>query len=256
MKSKVICFANQKGGVAKSTSCINTGSALKKKGKRVLYVDMDPQADTTDGLGIDADSLEETIYDVLKGTARAEDVILSTDRGDVLAGSIEMSTADLDFNVLGKEHLLQKAISSVRENYDYVLVDTPPTLGFSTIASLSAADWLVVPCSPSKWSNKALTKLFESVSLVREYTKGCNLKIAGVLVTMTDSRTNNAKLNEELSEIIAESMRIEVFHTKIPYSVRVNESVNDSSDLLESSRLSKPAIAYSAFADELMERIC
>lgn len=253
-RAKIICFANQKGGVAKSTSCVNTASALTKTGQKVLAVDLDPQADTTDGFGVSDKALDSTIYETLKGECDIWDAIVETNMGDILVGSSSLIAAEREFSSTGREYMLKKLIASVVEVYDYILIDTPPELAWSTINALTASDWLVVPCSASKWSNKALVELNRTLDMIREYTNS-DLQVAGILITKLDDRTISARTNVRLTEIASNQFGMPIFETRIHKSIRVDDAFNNGQDLLVEYRDSKPAMDYITFANELSRKV-
>ncbi len=255
-RTPVISFANQKGGVAKSTSCINTASALSKHGKIVLTIDMDPQCDTTDGHGMGKAESSATILELLRGKAGPDSAICRSPLGigDVIPGSSDLAAASQMFTEIGKEHILKDAIKSIVESgiYDAVLIDTPPELGLCTTASLTASDFVVMPTTPQKWSNKALLAFYDTYQMIVRYTNP-DLKIAGILITKLDDRTNSAKANLGLTELVCKQYRIPLFESRIRKSVRVDEAFNSVEDLLERFNSSKPAIDYISFAEELMK---
>lgn len=260
----VICYANQKGGVAKTTSCINTASALTKRGKNVLVVDMDPQANATRGMGLDpnADSEEDkmNLYELFRAVAAGEpcdahDAIAVTERGDVLKGSGDLFLAESDFIATpGREHMLRKLLEGIKSEYDYILVDTGPNLGWGVLNGLTASNYVIVPCSPNLWSNEGILRLGKTINLIKEFCNP-NLQVLGILITNSEGSTNAAKRNIELTATIGEASGVEVFETVIPHGTKANDANTDSVDLLTAAPLSKPAIAYGAFADELLKKV-
>lgn len=250
--TRTIVFANQKGGVAKTTSTINTASALEKMGKKVLLVDMDPQGDLTDGVGVDSEEAEFTVYEVMKSQCPARDAIVNAMVGSVLVGSIDMSMADQEFNQPGREQMLKEALCEVKDDFDFVLIDTPPALGFCTINAMTAADFLVIPSNAAKWSNKAITKLNKTIGIIHRFTNP-DLKIAGVLITNFFSQTVNSRLHSETAKAIGEAFGFDVFQTSIRRSVAVEDAQTEGRDLLDVKANSKPAEDYVGFAMELME---
>lgn len=253
-KTRTICFANQKGGVAKSTTCVNTASALTKRGYEVLVVDLDPQADSTDGFGINTKAFENTIYEVLNRQCGIHDAIVKTNMGSILVGSSDLVAAEREFVEVGREYIVRKLLEEVAGEYDFILIDTPPELAWSTINALTAAQWLVIPCTPCKWSNKALIELNRTLDMIHEYTNS-NLAVAGILITKLDDRTISAQTNVELTELASEEFDLPLFDTKIHSSIRVDDAFNNGRDLLVDYDKSRPAMDYVCFADELVGKV-
>ena len=255
----VICFANQKGGVAKTTSCINTAAALASCGRNVLVIDMDPQTNATNGLGVIVEDGQPTIINLLRNVAKGEqmdaaDAITQADGVAVLPGSSALFTADSEFIQIGKEHMLREIVEGIRDDYDYVLIDTPPNLGWNVVNALTASDKVVIPSSPTFWSNEAILNLLDSISAVRRYANP-SLEVAGILVTDAEVRTGSAKRNMDVADKIGEQCGIEPFETIIPHAVAVRESVDAGRVLVAASPLSKPAIAYKMFAEEIERKV-
>lgn len=251
---KIICFANQKGGVAKSVSCINTGSVLAIEGKRVLYVDLDPQSNVTKGFGVNDHNDRPNIFDVFNGVCSLEETIVPTPYGDVAPCSTKMGYAERVFVLPAKEWLLERALSQVRDLYDYILIDTPSSFGLLVENALTAADSVVVPVSPEKWSNTAIDDLLAEVELIRQTTND-SLDIAGILLTKVDRRTNNAKICIEITKLIAEQTGIHIFNSFIINAVKINDVLTTSQNLIGDYPTSRPAICYREFAHELERRV-
>ncbi len=254
-----ICFANQKGGVAKTTSCVNTAFALAEAGRRVLVVDMDPQTNATQGLGVQTSEGHPTVIDLLRALVkdRPEDpaaAVVAAGPVDVLPGSVELFGSDSEFTDLGKEHMLSEVLAPLRASYDYVLIDTPPNLGWNVVNALTATDLVVIPSSPTYWSNEAIVKLQRTIATVRRYSNP-RIEVAGVLVTDAEQRTTSAKANIGLVQRIADKCGIEAFDVVIPHAVAVRDSVDAGRPLLARSPLSKPATAYRMFAEEIERKV-
>lgn len=251
-----ICFANQKGGVAKTTTSVSTARALAAKGKKVLVVDTDQQANATFGLGVTVDEGAPTLFQLfeqhVRGGRKADvaSAIVHAKGVDVIPSSWELASIELSFNQLGKESMLAEILRQVDDVYDYILVDTPPNLGLAVLNALTAADWLVIPCTPTLWGNAGINELLKSVAMVTEYCQA-HVAVAGVLITDAESRTNSARANMTLSEAIADGGDFRVFDVKIPHSVKVREAADSHTDIVSMDPGSKPAIAYEAFAEEL-----
>lgn len=255
MTAKTICFANQKGGVAKSVSTINTAEALALKGRRVLCVDTDSQRNTTVGLGIDLDDDAPSVYELVKGEAALADVVVSNGAVDVVPASFALSLADIEFQrEIDRYLMLLDALAPAREAYDYILIDTPTQLGWATISSLAASDWVVIPCEPSSWSNRSMVDLNDTFVRLRKRTNP-GLKVAGILVTKCDDRTVSAKRNLAVTGALGGNFGMDVFRTRIVKSTKVDDALNDSQSLIRAYPLSKPAICYKSFADELERKV-
>ena len=254
---KVIAITNQKGGVGKTTTTVNLGVGLANSGKSVLLIDADPQGSLTVSLGIkNPDELDVSLATVMG--AVIEDEMLPEDAGiihheegvDLLPSNIELSGMETGlFNIMSREYVLRNYIDTVRKNYDYILIDCMPSLGMMTINALVASDSVIIPSQPSFLSTKGLNLLLHSINKVR---RGINpgLKIDGILFTMVDNRTNNAK-------DIIESMRsnvghnIKVFNTEIPHSVRAAECSLTGESIFSHDKSGKVAAAYEALTKEV-----
>lgn len=260
MSATTICFANQKGGVAKSTTCVSTARVLSGKGANVLVVDTDQQGNAASGLRVKRERDDAGLFELLRDLAEGDAVpdiheaIVEAYGVDLLPASWKLAKAEVEFTQLGKERMLSKLLAQVSDEYDYILVDTPPNLGYCVLNALTASDWLVVPCTPTLWGNAAINELLKTVAVVREYSNP-NLGIAGILITDAEMRTNSAQANRSLSEAIADSVDVPVFKTAIPHSVKVREALDACSDIITEGPSSKPAIAYKAFVDELAHLI-
>lgn len=253
-KAKVICFANQKGGVAKTTSCIVTSSALTKKGYKVLAIDLDPQCNTTNGMNIELVEADNTVFDALYRNTDVNDCIITTPLGDVLAGSPDLAAADKLFDDANRDFLVRGLVDQLTDVYDYILIDTPPALGWSLRNALTAAEWIVVPCNPDLWSNDAIKKLYDSYTMVHDYTNP-NIKFAGILITNLEERLNASKFNVKLTDIASTNFAIPVFETRIHKSTNVRDAFNNLEDLLTDYPQSRPAIDYQQFTDELLDKV-
>jgi chromosome partitioning protein len=246
----ILAVANQKGGVAKTTTVASLGAALAEQGRKVLIVDLDPQACLTFSLGIDPEDLDLSVHHVLtKGTAASE-VVISTDDGvDLLPATIELARAEADLLTrTGREHVLKIALEDV-DGYDWVLLDCPPSLGVLTVAALTAADAVLVPLQCETLSHRGVGQLLDTVHDVRRFTNR-GLEVWGVLPTLYDGRTNHARA---VLENISESYGLDVIEPPIPKSIRFAEAPAAGRSILATTRRHRGADAYRGVAARLTE---
>jgi chromosome partitioning protein len=245
---QVIAFANQKGGVAKTTTTLNLGVALVERGKRVLCVDLDPQSNLTMSQGIDPDDLERTMFDVLVHKTPIEEVIVRREI-DLAASSIDLAGAELALSsMIGRERALQKALLPVRGTYDYILIDTPPSLGLLTINALTASDGVIVPVQCEYLSLRGLIQLENTLTMIRENLNP-DVRIKGILPTMFDGRTLHSR---EAVEILQENFGDLVFETKIRKTIRYAEAPVKGTSVLKYDSKGNAAKAYRDLAGEVL----
>ena len=250
---KVISISNQKGGVGKTTTTCNLAAGLKEKGLRVLVIDLDPQGNLGFSVGADTDA-GATIYDVLKGDATAESAIQKTPTVEIIVSSILLSAVELEFTTTGREFLLKEAIAPLLESYDFILLDTPPTLGILTINAFTASDFIIIPMFSDIFSLQGIAQLYETVDRVKKY---CNprLAISGILLTSFNPKTHLAREIRGTAELISRDLHISVFDTFIRKSVLVGEAQSVSRSVLEYAPENNAAKDYRRFTDELLSEI-
>ncbi len=248
--AKTIAIVNQKGGVGKSTTCVNLVSALKEKGKSMLLCDFDPQANSTSGMGVDK-TLSQGVYDVLINEVPPEKVIVSTKYGDVLPSNKVLAGAGIEMIGLDRrEFRLRDALSQVADQYDYIFIDCPPSLELLTLNALCAADTLLVPVQGEYYALEGLSDLMNTVRVVK---RGMNpkLELEGVLMTMFDSRTNLAL---QVAEEVKRYFPGKVYATVIPRNVRLSEAPSHGKPINFYDRSSRGAAAYAALAEEFLKK--
>jgi len=247
--AKVIAFANQKGGVAKTTTTLNLGVALKEMGKRVLVVDLDPQGNLTMSQGMNPDAIERSMFDVLVHRVPISDVI-HTVEVDIAVASIDLAGAELALSALiGRERALEKALVEVRDRYDFVLLDTPPSLGLLTINAFVAAGGVIVPVQCEYLSLRGLVQLENTLAMVRENLNP-SVRVQGIVPTMYDGRTLHAR---EAIEILEENFGELVFQTRIRKTVRYAEAPVKGSSVLRYDPTGPAAQAYRDLAKEVLD---
>jgi chromosome partitioning protein len=247
--AKVIAFANQKGGVAKTTTTLNLAAAFAEKGHRVLCVDMDPQGNLTMSQGIDPDSLEISMYDVLVHHTSIREVIRRREV-DVACSSIDLAGAEIAMSTqIGPERSLEKALKPIMGDYDFICIDTPPSLGLLTINALTAADKVIVPVQCEYLSMRGLIQLQNTLSMIRENLNP-KVEIEGILPTLVDTRTVHAK---EAIEILEENFGDRVFASRIRKTVRFAEAPVKGMSVLKYDPDGKAAFAYRQLAKEVLD---
>src|SRR5215210_6358921 len=250
-RTTVIAVANQKGGVAKTTTVASLGTALAELGQRVLLVDLDPQACLTFSLGIDPEDLELSIHHVLtKGVSPSEVMATTEDGVDLLPATIELARAEADLLTrTGREYVIRTVIEDL-DDYDWVLLDCPPSLGVLTVAALTAASGVLIPLQCETLSHRGVGQLLDTVHDVRRFTNR-KLEVWGVLPTLYDGRTNHARA---VLENISETYSLEVLEPPIPKSIRFAEAPAAGRSILRTSRSNKGAQAYRDVAAGLLNR--
>jgi chromosome partitioning protein len=248
-KAKVIAFANQKGGVAKTTTTLNLAAAFSESGHRVLCIDMDPQGNLTMSQGIDPDTLETSMYDVLVHHMSIREVIRRREV-DVACASIDLAGAEIAMSTqIGRERSLQKALKPIMSDYDFICIDTPPSLGLLTINALTAANKVIVPVQCEYLSMRGLIQLQNTLSMIRENLNP-DVEIEGILPTLVDTRTVHAK---EAIQILEENFGDRVFASRINKTVRFAEAPVRGMSVLKYDPDGKAAFSYRQLAKEVLE---
>jgi chromosome partitioning protein len=246
--NRVIAFANQKGGVAKTTSSLNLSVAFAEKGKKVLAIDLDPQGNLTMSQGLNPDTIERSMYDVLVHKLPIEQIIHKGEI-DLAVASIDLAGAELALSsMIGRERALEKALQTVREGYDFVVIDTPPSLGLLTINALVAADGVIVPVQCEYLSLRGLVQLENTLTMIRENLNP-HVQIEGILPTMYDSRTLHSR---EALEILQENFGKLVFETRIRKTIRYAEAPVKGTSVLKYDPTGRAAEAYRELAKEVL----
>ena len=250
---RIIAVANQKGGVGKTTTSINLAACLVEKGKKVLAVDMDPQGNLTSGLGVDKDSVEKSIYELIIGEADIKEVINKEvlENLDIIPTSIDLSAAEIELiGVDDKEYILRNAIDQVKDQYDFVIIDCPPSLSMLTINAMTTADSVIVPIQCEYYALEGLSQLIHTVELVKDRLNS-KLEIEGVVFTMYDARTN---LSLQVVENVKDNLQQNIYKTIIPRNIRLAEAPSYGLPINKYDPKSTGAESYMRLADEVIER--
>ncbi len=251
--SKIYAMFNQKGGVGKTTTCANLCCAIAECGKTVLAVDFDAQSNLTSGLNINKQTLRANVYHVLMGDKGPKDVILATDTPNlyILPASIDLAGAEVEMsNVPQREIVLRKVLKDIKDDYDYIFIDCPPSLGLLSINALSAASGVVIPIQCEYYALEGVSQLINTVNLVKK-SLNPSLEVAGVIMTMYDVRTN---LSSQIVQEVRNYFGSKVFDVIIPRNVRLAEAPSYGMSILQYDRSSKGAQAYMQLAEEFIKK--
>ena len=249
---RVIAIANQKGGVGKTTTSINLSAALAEKGKKVLVIDTDPQGNTTSGLGLDKQNLENTIYELMIGECDINESIHENvfDNLDIIPSNVNLAAVEIELiDADQKEYILREAISSVKDNYDFIIIDCPPSLSMLTVNAMTTANTVLVPIQCEYYALEGLSQLVKTISLVNSRLNP-DLTIEGVVLTMYDNRTN---LSEQVAENVRSFFKDRVHKAVIPRNVTLGEAPSHGEPISLYDPRCAGAMAYLALAKEIIE---
>ena len=250
---RTIAIANQKGGVGKTTTAINLSACLAEKGKKVLAVDMDPQGNMTSGLGVDKDSVENTIYNLIIGEAKMEEVLIKDvlENLDIIPTNIDLSGAEIELlDVEEKEYIVRNEIDKIKDNYDFIIIDCPPSLSMLTINAMTTADSVLVPIQCEYYALEGLSQLMHTIDLVQQRLNP-NLLIEGVVFTMYDVRTN---LSNQVVENVRNNLDAKIYDTLIPRNIRLAEAPSYGLPINLYDSKSAGAESYRLLAKEVIDR--
>ena len=250
---RIIAVANQKGGVGKTTTAINLSSCLAEKGEKVLAVDMDPQGNMTSGLGVDKNSVENTIYDLIIGESGIEEVLRKDimKNLDIIPANIDLSAAEIELiDVEDKEYIMRNVIKDIKDNYDYIIIDCPPSLSMLTINAMTTATSVLVPIQCEYYALEGLSQLIHTVDLVRDRLNP-ELEIEGVVFTMYDARTN---LSLQVVENVKDNLHQNIYKTIIPRNIRLAEAPSYGIPINEYDPKSAGSESYMRLAEEVINR--
>ena len=249
---KVIAVFNQKGGVGKTTTNVNLSASIGQMGKKVLVLDLDPQGNSTSGYGIEKSEVETTIYEVLLNNDSIRDAIIKTefDNIDIVAAATELAGAEIEFtDIPEREYILKKAINEVKDEYDYIFVDCPPSLGMLTINCLTAVDSVLIPIQCEYYALEGVSQLMGTISLIKNRLNP-NLEIQGVVLSMFDGRAN---LSIQVVEEVKKYFKGSVYTTLIPRNVRLAEAPSHGKPVIYYDSRCKGSIAYLELAEEFID---
>ncbi len=250
---KIISFSNQKGGVGKTTTCVNMATYTAAAGKKVLLIDMDAQGNATTGLGIEKNKIKQSVYNVLIDGDDAKDNILKTEveNLEILPANIDLAGAEVELVLKSnREFVLKRALDKIKANYDYVFIDCPPSLGLVTVNALVASDSVIIPIQSEYYAMEGLTQLMNNIILIRKHFNKA-LKVDGVVLTMYDSR---ALISRQIADEIRGLFKKSVFEIVIPRNVRLSEAPSHGKPILLHDPRSNGAKAYKALTEEFLRR--
>ena len=250
---RIIAIANQKGGVGKTTTSINLSSCLAEAGKKILAIDLDPQGNTTSGLGVDKDDLENTVYELMLDECTIRESIHKTEIENLtlIPSNVNLSGAEIELlGINDKEYILKNAVDYIRDDYDFIIIDCPPSLNMLTVNAMTTADTVLVPIQCEYYALEGLSQLIHTINLVQERLNP-NLQIEGIVFTMYDGRTN---LSMQVIENVRNNLNQTIYDTIIPRGVRLAEAPSHGLPITQYDNRSTGAKAYMALAKEVIER--
>lgn len=249
--TKIITIANRKGGVGKTATAHALGAGLRRRGYRVLFVDLDSQCNLTDALGVDVKGVEASSLDVLEGSSTASEAIISTEGGDILPASPSLATSDKRIDGVGKEHRLKEALQSLGRKYDYIVIDTPPALGVLTVNALTASNSVIITAQADLYSLQGIEQLYGTIGAVKHFANK-KLTIEGILLTRYAGRSVISKDMRDNLEELSRAIGTKVFKTPIRECVAIREAQAMHTDIYTYSRKSNASKDYEAFLDEFL----
>ncbi|MBQ3047863.1 MAG: ParA family protein [Clostridia bacterium] len=250
---KIVSFANQKGGVGKTTTCINLAAYLSFMEKRVLVVDMDPQGNATSGLGVEKTQETTTLYDAISGNSALEDVIKKTaiKNLDIVPATVDLAGAEIELvSMRSREKIVKSLLQTVEAKYDYILIDCPPSLGLLTVNALTASNSVAIPIQCEFFALEGLSQLMNTIKLVKRHLNP-DIDVEGVILTMKDNRSN---LVQQVSQEIQRFFGTKVYKTAIPRSIRLAEAPSHGQPIVMYEARSKGGVAYYELAQEFLDR--
>ena len=250
---RIIAIANQKGGVGKSTTSINLSAALTEYGKKVLVIDCDPQGNTTSGFGIEKNEVEKTLYELMLGEYTIEETIQENviENLSVISSNVDLAAADIELiGIEEKEYILKNQVAKIRDNYDYIIIDCPPSLNMLTVNAMTTADTVLVPIQCEYYALEGLSQLLHTIELVKERLNP-ELEMEGVVFTMYDARTN---LSLQVVENVKENLNQNIYKTIIPRNVRLAEAPSHGLPITKYDAKSAGAESYMLLAEEVINR--
>ncbi len=250
---KIVSFANQKGGVGKTTTCINLAAYLAVMGKKVLVIDMDPQGNATSGLGVEKSQETATLYDAIDGSATIKEVIKKTSiqNLDIVPATVDLAGAEIELvHMNNREKVVKNLLAQVSDQYDYLLIDCPPSLGLLTVNALTASNSVAIPIQCEFFALEGLSQLMNTIKLVKKHLNP-DIDVEGVILTMKDNRSN---LIMQVSQEIQRFFGPKVYKTAIPRSIRLAEAPSHGQPIITYEAKSKGGVAYYELAEEFLKR--
>lgn len=250
---KIIAFANQKGGVGKTTSCINLAAYVAVMGSKVLVLDLDPQGNATSGLGIDKEKDMKTIYDLISGDSTVEEVIQQTQIQDldIIPSTVDLAGAELEMvQMPQREKIIKGILDSIKDNYDFIMIDCPPSLGLITVNALTACNSVIIPMQCEYYPLMGITQLMNTIRLIKFHLNP-KIDVEGVVLTMKDKRSN---LTSQVADEVLKFFGKKVFFTYIPRNIRLAEAPSHGEPIIIYEPSSKGAEAYMSLAEEFLDR--